>query len=406
MNCKILVWLIALLILFSIFSSSYEAGLLMSGSSNGLLNVEAPWYYRLPREIILGVICIIWSFFVRNHNNTPSKGIRPFHLMVYFTVCYIVALSLITCLSYDVIIPILGLRIFEYLPIAVITYWYCKNFEVDYFKKVIVSMLKIFILVETVFSFYELIYSPTVVGKTIFGTRVYGTFSNPNTFSITIAAIALLFIVFKVKNNKKWMLLLLLLTILSGTRMAQISIMSIFFITILINKVKSFSLRTSLIQIFPLFLFFMYLVVKSSFISGRSIVQEERLLVWADILDDHLNIKDLIFGWGVGLGSNSLTTIFGANFYEGQFVSDSTYILLLAHFGISGIFLFFLFLFYPFKILSRVNSRDWLLIVTYIILAGSSISVFEIFPVNVLLFMLVGYVIALNKKEKLEVQKQ
>lgn len=402
MNAKFIAWLVIVLIFYSSISSSYEAYLLLLGDKSGLLSVQSSWLYRAPREFLLFILCIHFTFYYFKDKKLNKYGFnKSFYLYSYFVLYYIVIKVLITVLSYPFIVPLTGLRIFEYVPVFFIMYVYFSEFGTQYFKKNLEITLKIFIIIQTVFALYELFNAPPIEGSTLFGTRVFGSFSHPNVFGLTMAVIAFVFVIMGFKNNKRWVLLLFTLTIMSGSRLAQLLIMTIPIIKILFN-LKSYSLRMIYLQLMPIIGIFIYMLVKLPSFSGRNIQGEERLDVWADIFKNYLNIIDLFFGWGVGLGSNSLTTIFGSGYFKGQFVSDSLLVLLVSSFGILGLFLCLVMLFIPLLFLKGLHLENWILILSFFLLSGTATVVLELFPVNVIIFVLMSYVLAVYRKVNIE----
>ena len=76
---------------------------------------------------------------------------------------------------------------FEYLPLILIVFKMLDEKSVNVFNKYVF----IFIFVETLIGIVEVFYAPPILGKTIWGSRAFGTFSSPNLFGFTMVTLAL-----------------------------------------------------------------------------------------------------------------------------------------------------------------------------------------------------------------------
>jgi hypothetical protein len=99
--------------------------------------------------------------------------------------------------------------------------------------------------------------------------------------------------------------------------------------------------------------------------------------------------SDLLFGWGLGLGSNTITVMFGSDHFPGQFISDSLYLFLLNGYGMIGLIAYLALLWMS----SHVSvHRHKAIVTTFIFMAGIPFNLWEYFPQNAILMFLWGLV--------------
>ncbi len=123
------------------------------------------------------------------------------------------------------------------------------------------------------------------------------------------------------------------------------------------------------------------------YFSGRLIMHEGRIFVWSQILSKGIHsIWDILFGWGLGLGANTLTTFFGPGKFPGQFISDSAFIYILSAFGIIGLFLYLSILFLAFFSF-KYNA---VLLSSFLMLSSVPVVWFENFPSNFIICIVCG----------------
>lgn len=382
---------IALLIYAALFTSFSEAYSLFYGKYEGLSVIEG-FNVRPLREIILGIIIFLNLQYLKKNFVLHTKTL----LIILFSLFYMSFEFLLFIFNNDsIIVPLLGLRIFEYIPVAYLAYlYYIKLESVDVS---IIKYIKIFIYLEIVLGIFEIMYALPSVGVTAIGVRPFGTFSSPNVYGLNMAALALLIYIMDFKNNKLLFYLTIVMALLSGSRLAIILALWLVFADGFL-RIKSNYLKFASLVGLPFLAVFMYIVSKSESISGRAIGSEERLGVWSSILLKMDDIDKLLFGWGLGLGSNSVTAIYGPNFFNGQFISDSTYIYILSSFGLIGLFIYFFVLLNSF--ITIVKPYNYVFIV-FIFLAGIPFIFFEIFPANLILMYLWGYLFAVSAQRKI-----
>jgi len=98
----------------------------------------------------------------------------------------------------------------------------------------------------------------------------------------------------------------------------------------------------------------------------------------------------LLFGWGLGLSSNTINILFGAEHFPGQFDSDSLYLFLLNGYGLIGLLAYLCFLWATTRM--SVHPKKGL-VVMFIFVAGLTFNMWEYFPQNAILMFLLGLVL-------------
>ena len=99
---------------------------------------------------------------------------------------------------------------------------------------------------------------------------------------------------------------------------------------------------------------------------------------------------DLLFGWGLGLSSNTINIFFGAEHFKGQFDSDSLYLYLMNVYVFIGLLSYLFFLWTTSRMSNYPNKG---LVVMFIFVAGLTFNMWEYFPQNAMLMFLWGTVL-------------
>lgn len=195
----------------------------------------------------------------------------------------------------------------------------------------------------------------------------------------------------------KWIALSVLLSLLSGSRTAILEIGLVLGFRAYAGCPRQH--RWFVIMMTPVLAALVLVIASSKAVSGRDIELEDegRLVLWTDLLSSSIDgVADLLFGWGLGLGSSSVFTLFGEDAFPGQFVSDGLYLFLLSGFGVIGL-IFYLSLVFGSWAYSKHACRG--LFFSFLLLAGLPFNAFEYFPQNALLMFLWGYVASAARPE-------
>ncbi|WP_079708630.1 O-antigen ligase family protein [Paraliobacillus ryukyuensis] len=376
-----IIFFLSLLIIAAFIASYPQVQALWQGK---VLTAEEDPGFRLIREAML-IVIIFYTFFWSKQLPKPNYG----QLTILSFVSLYLFIEIIAMLykGYPVTVPLSGLRVFQYVPILYVAYIIGKENEIEYYEK-FVKFLKLFIFAQIVLGIYQVYNAPPIYGTTFLGARPFGTFSSPNIYGLALTSCALIISFSKIKKNQKWAFFAIFGAFLSGSRAAFIAAAMILLYKLWVkfeNKVKLMILTFA-----PIVGIGLYFTVRSKAISGRTIEGEPRLQVWDKVLDNVNSFTDFLFGWGMGLGSNTVNTLFGYAHFKGQFVSDSTFVFIFSSFGIIGVFLYIISLV---ATLAYSKNKFTLLFVTFVVFYSNIFIIWETFPANVLLMFLWGWIL-------------
>jgi hypothetical protein len=295
-------------------------------------------------------------------------------------------------------VPPTGLRLFQYVPYAWMAYHLARAHPIDFFVS-IERILKVLLVVWTPIALYQVFNAPPVQGATAFGSRAFATFNEANVFGVTVATCALWMMLSRMLQgtakprvivaHATWLGLCITLALLSGSRtaigltMVAIVLPMIWWLPRRIDRMVSASLV-------PLVLLATLVVSSSSAISGRrtNLLRDGRFEKWTSIVSEQLDSPvDLVFGWGLGLGSNTVNTLFGYGRYPGQFIADSQYLFLLGSYGLVGIAALGGLLV---MLVAYAPRRPAITLATFVALFCVPFVAFELFPSNVLIMLAWG----------------
>ena len=317
--------------------------------------------------------------------------------------------------------PLAGLRVFEYLPLALIGFMLAREGAGDDVLTHFTRLLRFYVAVQAVLAVAQALWAPPLFGVSMLGGgRPFGTFVSPNLFGAAMATCTLFFALADHRRPRAtpnllpplgeggpegrtraagispetegmgwWMGLSLFLALLSGSRTALLSALLVVFFTAC-GKVRARD-RWALWLPAPLLAVAALLIASSPLVSGRDdadLTKEGRLVLWQRLLSTYINdAPDLLFGWGLGLGSNTINVLFGEDHFPGQFDSDSLYLFLLNGYGLLGLLAYLGFLWLSLR-LSHHPRRH--LALTFIFVAGLPFNLWEYFPQNAMLMFLWG----------------
>ena len=129
-------------------------------------------------------------------------------------------------------------------------------------------------------------------------------------------------------------------------------------------------------------------------LSGRddaNPTEDGRIDIWQRAFSEQINgPADLLFGWGLGLSSNTINILFGAEHFQGQFDSDSLYLFVLSGYGLVGLLAYLFLLWTTTRISVHPNKG---LVVMFIFVVGLTYNMWEYFPQNAILMLLWGTVL-------------
>jgi O-Antigen ligase len=349
---------------------------------------------RILRELML-IVLIAYAFFEpRLRNGFFSSEIMAFLGLIVTYVLFEVAYALY--LDLPLVVPMAGLRVFEYLPVALIGYISSRLGAGDYVLVKFAQYLRYFIALQAVLAIAQALWAPPLFGVSFLGGgRPFGTFVSPNLFGATMATCALVFAL--VPGMRHWLAVSVFLALLSGSRTAFISaLLVVFFQVYAALRPRD---RWALIMPAPILAVAALILASSPLLSGRDDAdptQDGRIDLWQRVFANHIHDPiDLLFGWGLGLSSNTINILFGAEHFPGQFDSDSLYLFLLNGYGLIGLLAYLLLLWMSTR-MSVYNHKG--LVIMFIFVAGLTFNMWEYFPQNAILMFLWGSVLGTRQK--------
>ena len=309
-------------------------------------------------------------------------------------------------LDLPLIVPVAGMRVFEYVPMAVIGLAVARIGAGDSVLIRFTRYLRYYVAFQGILALAQAILAPPLFGVSILGGgRPFGTFVSPNLFGAAMSTCTLFFAIMEHPRLRRWMYASAFLALLSGSRTALLaSLLVIFFRMLSALRARD---RWALVLPAPLLAVGALALASSPMLSGRDDAdptQDGRIDRWDQVLGDNINSAvDLLFGWGLGLSSNTINVLFGAEFFPGQFDSDSLYLYLWNGYGLIGL-LAYLGAVWSSGALSAHAHRG--MIMTFIFVAGLPFNLWEYFPQNAMLMFLWGVVMGTSRPRHLQMEAQ
>jgi O-antigen ligase len=407
---KIALFLVMLLIFTSLVAALPQMINLFQGRRiSGALTETGGFGLRLLREgtWFLIVLFIVFSMVYRPRLAAlERKSILLFYLILLWSFIIFVISLAYRELPFTLIFA--GLRIFQYTPLVLLGYWLTKQHShsvVIYLAK----WLRYYVLVQAAVSLFQFI---TDAGQswsqTVFGARVFGTFVYYNQFGTAMGVAGLCFLLASISHKQLfgsprflgWLYLTILLSLLSGSRTSLIiSCLNLFYL--FMQRFRPGSDRTIIALMLPLLLPVLLFSISNRQLTGRDIdlAEEGRLSIWQDILRQVNSVPDVVFGLGLGLGSNTSVTVFGEDAFAGQIGNThNVYLLIWSAFGVVGLILYLVLLIMT---LSRGSRHHAPIFVLFLFVLGIPYSFWEFFPSNALLMFLWGCLAGIGWLEQL-----
>ncbi|MCX7114219.1 MAG: O-antigen ligase family protein [Proteobacteria bacterium] len=386
-------------LLFALVSVSALASLPQVESAwSGVKEVygEQDFGLRILREAMLAVLVIYSLLEARFWRGALNS--RVFALLGFIATYVLLEIGYAIYLDLPMVVPLAGLRVFEYAPLALIGFMTSRlgAGELVVFK--FASYLRFYIIVQGVLAMAQALWAPPLFGVSMFGGgRPFGTFVSPNLFGATMATCALLFAM--VPTMRKWMFASVFLALLSGSRTAFISSLLVIYFH-LYSALRPRD-RWALVMPTPVLAVGALLLASSPLLSGRddaNPTEDGRIDLWQRLFSTEINgPADLFFGWGLGLGSNTINILYGADYFRGQFDSDSLYLFLLNGYGLIGLIAYVSFLWISTRVSAHPNKG---MVMAFIFVAGLTFNMWEYFPQNAMLMFFWGIVLGTGRKYK------
>jgi len=357
---------------------------------------EQDFGLRILREAML-VVLVAYAFFEpRLRCGALTGSVIAFLGVVTTYVLFEVGYALY--LDLPLVVPMAGLRVFEYLPLALIGFIISHLGAGELVLNKFASYLRYYIVIQGALAISQALWAPAVFGVSILsGGRPFGTFVSPNLFGAAMATCTLVFSMAQVLGMRKWMYFSVFLAVISGSRTSMFSaFLVLFFRGYTAVRARD---RWALVLPAPVLAVGLLILASSPLLSGREdadLSEEGRIAQWQRVLTTNINgPSDLLFGWGLGLGSNTITVMFGADHFPGQFISDSLYLFLLNGYGLIGVMAYLSLLWMSSQLSGH---RSKVVVTTFIFVAGIPFNLWEYFPQNAILMFLWGLVAGTSRK--------
>lgn len=390
--------LCSLLIYASLVTSATEVAQLFSGTALATAQVSSG--LRLIRE---GIYAVILLDFLLCLTAMPRKPLlsRGALLIVAMTALWGGA-AIYYSMTLDLPLPVIlaGLRFLEYVPLALIAGMIYRSSGDVVFGK-IGKAIFVFLVLESILGLVETRLYP-LWGTTFLGSRAFGTFTSPNVFGATMVFCFLFILATMPRSWAKAALVITLFDALaSGSRAAILCLLFIlaaFGFVWLRNVWLRLTVLAAGVAATPLLL----VLVSSSALTGRDTGigghgGYERLDVWSGVLSKLDSATNFLMGWGMGLGSNTVFTVYGYTI-PGAYISDNTFFFVVGSFGIVGVILFaFVLLLLGWKLWRDPAGLATMAAFILLLLISQAL---EVYPVNILAMLMVGWRLAAYKRSE------
>lgn len=363
---------------------------------NGVKEVygEQDFGLRILREAMLAVLIGYALLEPRLRVGMLTASALAFFGIVFTYVLLEVGYALY--LGLPLVVPMAGLRVFQYLPVALIGFAASRLGAGESVLFRFAYLLRYYLVIQAVLAIMQALWAPPLFGVSFLGGgRPFGTFVSPNLFGATMATCALVFSL--IPSMRKWLALSLFLALLSGSRTAFISaLLVVYFQVYAMLRPRD---RWVMVMPAPFLAVGALLLASSPLLSGRNDAdptEDGRIDLWQRIFSEYVHGPvDLLFGWGLGLSSNTINVLFGAEHFHGQFDSDSLYLFLLNGYGLIGLSAYLILLWMSTRLSTHPNKAA---IILFILVAGLTFNMWEYFPQNALLMFLWGLVLGTGKR--------
>lgn len=380
------------ILLFALVCTSTLASLPQVQSAwQGIKEVygEQDFGLRILRELMLATLVAYAMLEPRLRNGALNGQVLAFTGALVSYLLFEVGYAFYLDLPW--VVPMAGLRVFEYLPLALIGFAASRLGAGSWVMYKLAGYLRYYIALQAVLALAQALTAPPLFGVSMLGGgRPFGTFVSPNLFGATMATCALLFAL--VPGMGRWVAVSVLLALLSGSRTALIS-------ALLVVYYQCFGVvrprdRWALVMPAPLLAVGALVLASTPMLSGRDDAdptEDGRLSLWRQVFSEHgQEPMELLFGWGLGLSSNTINVLFGAEHFKGQFDSDSLYLFLMNGYGLIGLLAYLAFLWLSTRVSVHPNKG---LVTLFIFVAGLTFNMWEYFPQNAILMLLWGTVL-------------
>jgi O-Antigen ligase len=393
------VFLCSLMIFASLITSVTEVAQLLGGTQ--ITSVKVVSGLRLIREAIYLVLLLDFVLCSTTARSVPLLN-WPTLLFVSVTLLML-GIAAFRAVTLDIALPVIlsGMRFLEYVPLALIS---CAVFASAGSRPFIRigRWVFIYLIIESAIGLAETRLPYFMWGKTFIGARAFGTFTHPNLFG---AAVAFCYVFLYSTLSPRWRQVALVIALFdvvaSGSRAGMLGMLAVIFV-LLYKRLKNPWTRIASGVIGLLLSPAVLVLGSSSALTGRATgIGEgggyERLGVWARVLQKLDSGVPFVFGWGMGLGSNTAFALYGEGLTrQGGYISDNTFFFLVGSYGMLGVALALAVLA---AIFYRLRHDPIGLAFSALFLLHLLVSqLMETYPSNVLAMIIMGWRLALSSE--------
>lgn len=397
-NLNLLVWGTFIIVLVSLVATLPQTLSLAEGVRMRGTVIETGIGFRWLRELFLALVLLVFFFwYVMQRFVLWADPVWTSIFLLFAAWAVVVSAYAILIEELSIVVPLLGLRVFQYFPLAVIAAAIAVHTGPIALIK-LARLLRWFVLVQLIVGVYQLWQG---IGPswnvTLFGPRVFGTLPNYNQFSSVMAACTLVFVLASRLSGQRgrssfllWGLFSTGLAVVSGSRTGMVVSAIILALGVTPPRIRTprfipyaFALLAALSLV---------IAVTNPEMTGRHVdlTREGRIPLWEEAMGTIEGPPQLLFGTGLGLATNSINTVFGPNVFPDALGNPhNTFLGVLLGFGLPGLLIYLLALF---SIAARCNPVIATPTVIAMILLGMTYSIWEFFPTNVILMTVAGTV--------------
>lgn len=298
-----------------------------------------------------------------------------------------------------ILLPMAGLRSFLFMGVAIGGAWAVREGPFPFLAKCLVGL----VLFQVLLAPFECTYGMRLFMSGRIWNRIVGTMLQPSSFGIVLV-LGMVWC-FTYCHTRKWMWWLVaivyILVLFSGSATA---ILLLFFVSAaaLCSKMNRQYRKWLLFTCIAGGVVLFFLLPE---ITGRATIYDSplgRLLIYKEHIFEGLDWRELLFGRGLGAGTNTAANLFmdwQADTGHGAgdrivFVADSTPLMLIAQIGIIGLFLVYGVLF-----LAICVDQQARIFYLSIMLASLTVNITELFPVNFILGLLLAHSLSIEKNK-------
>lgn len=385
--------LLCLLLAVSLIATLPQTIMLLQGER--FAGLEGQYGLRWLREAVTLIICMVLGVRLLVRRRPVFPYLRNIVVGAAVATYALIVVASTLARGYPWIVPLSGLRVFQYVPVAIVGYYLATHGREPLRR--MAWFLIWYVAAMIPLALVQVFFAPPVHGRTFFGSRAFGMFTRPNVFGMVLATCMLWFMMASIdepdarrgRTYRVWAWLAFAIILLAGSRTSMVLGILVLAFPLFV-RLRDVSARAAVTLLAPIALFAAFALASLQALSGRAgtaALGDPRIQNYLESLQSIERPLDVVVGWGLGLTSNTLSNLVGYGVFEGQVIADSQYLSLLGGFGVIGLMVYLALL------VALVRGGLPLLapcVALFILLAGVPFNILEMFPANMLLLMLWG----------------